>query len=141
MAGVSRNRCASSSNPSRERASRSSALSREQACRSNASRSSGGRARTACSKLSSCLHRSRFIASIPTQFPVQPDFGDAPVTPHGGGRDFKHFRRLLHTESAKKAHLNDLHFPWIETGQHVQRVIERHQVGLLVAAYRRALVQ
>src|SRR5260370_29009767 len=141
MAGVSRNRCVSSSNLSRERASHSSASSPEHVCRRNASRSLGGCARTAWSRLSSCLHRSLSTDSISTQFPVKPNFGDAPITPHGGGRDFEDFSRLLHTESAKEAHLNDLHFAWIEMGQRVHRVIERHQVGLPVRAYPRSLVQ
>src|SRR5689334_17231536 len=115
MAGFSRKLLAGCSNVSRERASRSSRSSPAHACRRKASRSSGERSITACSSLSSCFHCSASIARPASQFAVQPELGNAPVAPHGGGRHFKYFGRLLQAESAKKTHLNDLHFAGIET--------------------------
>src|SRR5258708_7781990 len=128
MAGLSRKASAFGSKVSRERASRSSRSSPAHACLRKASRSSGERSSTACSSLSSCFHRSESIACPAAQFAVQPELGDAPVAPHGGGRHFEYFGRLLHAESPKEAHLDDLHFARIETGQCVHRIIERHQV-------------
>src|SRR3984957_13507529 len=113
MAGFSRKLSVSGSNLSRERASRSSGSSPAHSRRRNASRSFGERCSAACRRLSSCPHRFESIACLAAQFAVKPKLGDAPVAPHGGGRHFEHFGRLLHAESAKKAHLNDLHLPWI----------------------------
>src|SRR5205823_3026264 len=98
------------------------------ASRRNASRSSGGRCKAACSSLSSCFHCSESIARPAAKFAIQPELGDAPVAPHCRGRHFKHFGRLLYAESAKKAHLDDLHLSWIEAGQGVHRIIERDQI-------------
>src|SRR5258706_7751508 len=132
MAGLSRKLSVSSSNFSRERASLSSASSPVHACRRNASRFSGERSRTAWSSLSSCLHRSGSIAPSAAEFAVKPQLGDAPVASHRGRRYFENFGRLLYAESAKEAHLDDLHFARIETGQCVQGIIERDKITLFV---------
>ena len=43
------------------------------------------------------------------QLAVEPELGDAPIAPHGSGRHFEHFRRLLHAESAKKTHFDNFY--------------------------------
>src|SRR5216684_9068899 len=104
MAGLFRKLPASCCDISRERTSRSSASSPAHACRRNASRSSGGRSSTNCSRLSTCFHRSESIAGPAPQFAIEPRLGGAPVAHHGDGRNFEHLGSLFHVESAKKAH-------------------------------------
>src|ERR1700680_1198876 len=125
IAGLSRNPPNFCSSVSRERASRSSRSLPAQASRKKASRSSGGRCNAACSSLSSCFPCSESIAWSAAEFPIKPELGDAPVAPHRCGRHFEHFGRLFHTESAKKAHFDDLHLARIEPGQCVQGIVER----------------
>src|ERR1022692_2071404 len=127
-AGFSRNLPASASTVSRERTSRSSAWSPAHARRRNESRSSGARSSTDCSMSSACFQRSESIGDHASQFAVEPEFGGPPVALHCDSRYFEHFGSLFHTESAKKAHFDNLHLAWIDPRQPVHCVVERHQV-------------
>src|SRR5208337_283501 len=110
IAGLSRKLPASCCDFSRERTSCSKASSPAHARRRNASRSSGGRSSTDCSRPSTCFHRSESIARPARQFAVEPCLGGAPVAHHGDGRYFEHLSRFFHAESAKETHFYDLHF-------------------------------
>src|SRR5271165_1722807 len=135
IAGLSRKLPASCCDFSRERPSRSRASSPAHASRRNASRSPGGRSSTDCSRLSTCFHRSESIDSPARQFAVEPGLGGAPVAHHSDGRHFEHLSRLFHTESAKEAHFDDLHFASIEFSQLIHCVVERNQIRSPVAAH------
>src|SRR5579863_3274401 len=141
MAGFSRNPSAWCSSVKRDRASRSSRSSPAHASRRKASRSSSGRCNAACSSLSSCFHCSESIAGPTVKFAIKPELGNAPVAPHGGWRHFEHFGSLLNTESAKKAHLDDLHLTRVETGECIHCIIQRHQIAGSIGTYDRDLVE
>src|SRR5262249_2462526 len=123
-----RNAPAACSSVSRERASRSSGSLPAHASLRKVSRFSGGCCNAACSSLSSCFHCSESIARPTAEFTIQPELGVAPVAPHRGRGHSEQFGRLLNTESAKKAHLDDLHLAGIETAQRVHRIVERDKI-------------
>src|SRR5271166_4839401 len=141
IAGLSRKLPAACCDASNERISRSRTSSPAHACRRNASRSSGGRSSADCSRPSTCFQRSESIGRPARQFAVEPSLGGAPVAHHGDGRYFEHLSRLFHAESAKEAHLDDLHLARIEPRQRIHRGIECHQVRGPVAAHHGCLFQ
>jgi hypothetical protein len=63
---------------------------------------------SACSRLSTCFHRSEFIARPARQFAIEQGSGGAPVAHRGHGRYFERLGRLFHGEPAKKTHFHDL---------------------------------
>src|ERR1700676_5424529 len=128
MAGLSRKLPACCCARSRELTSSSSPLSPEHACLRNASRSSGARSSTDCSRLSTCCHRSESIRRFPGQFAVEPCLGRAPVAHHGYGRYFEYLRRLFHTESPEETQLDHLRFSGIHARESLQGIVQRNQV-------------
>src|SRR5579863_3850211 len=117
IAGFSRKLPACCCAVSRERTSRSRSSSAPHAFRRNASRSSGGRSNTTCSRPSTCFQRSESIGRAAAQFAVEPSLGGAPIAHHGDGRDFEHLGRLFYAEAAKETHFDDLHLTQIEQRQ------------------------
>ena len=142
IAGLSRKLPASCCEASSERTSRSSASSPAQACRRNAVALLGRTLQRRLQQVIDLFPSFGIHRSVPAgQFAIEPRLGGAPIAHHGDGRYFEHFGRLLHAESAKEAHFDDLHFARIEPRQRVHRVIQRYQVRGPVAAHHGCLFQ
>src|SRR5260221_7560193 len=128
-AGCSRNCPARLSEFNNDRTSRSRASSPPQADFRNAWHSSGSWSRAAWNTSSTLFQRSVFMRIVATELAVNPRFGRSPVALDGDGRYLQHLSRLLHTNPAKKTHLDNPHFARVELRQSLHCVIQRNQSG------------
>src|SRR5215471_13587651 len=106
-AGSSIKPSAEDSEPRRARTSRSSDRSPAHAPRRKVSRSAGGRSSADWSRASTFFHVSGCIGAS-SQFPVEPEFGGAPVALDSDGRDAQNLSRFFYAEATEKTHLDDL---------------------------------